>query len=230
MRLRWGLVAAAVAAAALAHLAVAIFVRGAPLLGAGGFAREIAAISGEPDPRDDAGAPPLRVSLGAAERPAGHAPGPEAVLDPEPVRRPPQAGVEWPRLPALEERLSACAAALSAEPNEDRAAPRVVPAGVALPFATGARGASSMDRRASSDALALDVKPATRVIPARFAPGPRPSLALAAGAVRPSLDAAEIRLELSFAPSPPRPPTDWPGPDRALGCPEISVDVTAAGR
>lgn len=236
MRCRWGIVIGAIAAAAAAHLVAARIVRGTPLLGAGGFAREMAAIVEGPGTEDDAGVFPLRVSLGAAEHATARAPGPRAVLDPGPLRRPPEAGADWLGLPGPTRRLAACAAEMSAEPGEGREPPRVAPPGFGAPFMTDAGTPSPVDRAVARDVFALDVRAATRPLPARFRAGDRPSLARAAGLERPSLDAGgadggggvdDVRLDFSFGYAPSQPPPEWPAPEGGIAAPDIFVDVTA---
>ncbi len=236
MRLRWGIVIGAVVTAAAAHFIVARVVRGTPLLGAGGFAREMAAALDRPGTEDDAGGRPLRVSFGTADRTPARAPDPRATLDPAPLRRPPQAGADWPGLPDITERLAACAVELSRERGEERDAPRVSPPGLAAPFATRAlassSSSSSADLAAARDAIALNVKAATRPLPARFRPGDAPSLARAAKTQRPSLGAGgahgttSVRLDIPSSPGPLQPPADWPAHNRAIAAPEIFIDVT----
>ncbi|MHC5056058.1 MAG: hypothetical protein ACYTKD_15230 [Planctomycetota bacterium] len=226
MRANRALVVLALAVAAAAHLVAARMVRGTPLLGAGGFAREMAAIVGGPATEGDAGGPPLRISLGDAERAPTRARGPRAALDPGPVRRPPQAGADWPGLPGHAERLAECAVALSSEPGEERDAARVLPPGFTTPFATRARTPSSMDLAAARDAVELEVRAATRPLPVRFRSGAAPSLARAAKAKRPSLGAGGVRIDLRFDVAPLAPPGDWPAADRAIQAPEVFFDVT----
>ncbi len=234
MRLRWGIVVGAVVAAALAHLVVARAVRGTPLLGAGGFVREMATALDRPGTERDADSRPLRVSFGTAERTSPRAPDPRATLDPGPLRRPPHAGAEWPGLPGLTDKLAACAVELSRERGEEREAPRVPPPGLAAPFATRASAfsSSSADLAAAGDAIALNIKAATRPLPSRFRATAAPSLARAARTVRPSLasaSAANTRLDIPSVPVPLTPPADWPAHRRAIPAPEVFIDVTAVG-
>ncbi|MHC4247635.1 MAG: hypothetical protein ACYS9X_00760 [Planctomycetota bacterium] len=233
MRANRALVVLALAVAAVAHFVAARMVRGTPLLGAGGFAREMATIVGEPATGGDAGGLPLRgelplrISLGDAERAPARARGPRAALDPGSVRRPPQAGADWPGLPGHAERLAECAVALSAEPGEERDAARVLPPGLAAPFAARAKTPSTMDLAAARDAVDLEVRAATRPLPGRFRSGAAPSLARAAEAKRPSLGADDTRVDLRIDVAPLELPGDWPAPDQAIAAPEVLIDVTA---
>jgi hypothetical protein len=204
----------------------------------GGFTRDMSEIVDGPGADDDSGGGALRVSLGVAERAHADASGPRPVLDPEPVRRPPRAGSGWLELRDHAQRLAASAARVSSEPGEEREPPRVPPPGIGVPFAnasTAAEGlsASNVDKAVARDALALDVKAVTRALPARFRVAPIPSLARAAAAERPRSPGSDKpgpavdALKISFGPSAPKPPAEWPAPDRAIGAPEVFVDVTA---
>jgi len=238
VRLRWGIVIGAVAAAAVAHVVVARAVRGTPLLGAGGFTREMAAALDRPGTEGDAEVRPLRVSFGVAERPPERAADPGLVLDPTSFRRPPDAGAEWPGLPGLAERLAACAEELSREPGEERDALRVSAPGLAVPFAKRSPAFSFMDSAAARDAVALKLRARTRPLPGRFRATEPPSLDRAVEERRPSLDRAlsgkasgrsEVRLGIPYVPMPLVPPADWPASRRAIAAPEAFVNITAGG-
>jgi len=235
VRLRWGIVIGAVAAAAVAHIVVARVVRGTPLLGAGGFTRDLAAALDRPETGGNAEARPLRVSFGVAERPPERAADPGLVLDPTPFRRPPDAGAEWPGLPGLAERLASCAEELSREPGEERDALRVSAPGLAVPFAKRPLAFSFMDSAAARDSLALGVGASTRPLPGRFRATDPPSLDRAAEERRPSLDRAlsgkaggrsEVRLDIPYVPMPLVPPADWSESRAAISAPEVFVDLT----
>jgi len=232
MRLRWGLVIGAVVAAALAHFIVARAARGTPLLGAGGFAREMATALDLSEIKDHADGAPLRVSFGVAERTPPRAPDPRATLDPGPFRRPPHAGAEWSGLPGLTDQLAACAVELSREKGEERYAPRVSPPGLSAPFATPALAprpsSSTADLVAARNAVALTIKAATRHLPARFRAMAAPSLALAVIGERPSLvagGATDVHLDIPSYPTPLKPPADWPASRRAISVSEVFIDV-----
>jgi len=230
VRLRWGLVIGAVAAAAVAHIVAARAVRGTPLLGAGGFTREMAAALDRPGTEGDAEARPLRVSFGVAERAPERAADPGLVLDPTPFRRPPDAGAEWPKLPGLAERLAACAEELSREPGEEREALRVSAPGLAVPFANRPPSFSFMDSAAARDAVALRVRARTRPLPGRFRATEAPSLDRAVEQRRPSLETTGpggTRLGIPYVPTPLVPPADWPAPRRAIVAPEVFINITA---
>jgi len=222
----------AVAAAAVAHVVAARVVRRTPLLGAGGFTREMAEALDRPWAEVDEGGRPLRVSFGVAERSPERAAGPGLALDPVPLRRPPDVGAQWPSLPGLVERLAACAAELSREPGEERDALRVSPPGLAIPFAKRSPAFSFMDSAAARDALALRVVAGTRPLPGHFRATEPPSLARAAELRRPSLEATGpggTRLDIPYVPAPLVPPADWPASRRAITAPEAFVSITAGG-
>ena len=185
MKMRSGLLGAAVTAAVALHLVAILAARGVPLVGTGALARAVSESLDDPELAEVSSRDPVRVMLGVAERGPVAAPGPRAVLDPLAVRRRPDLGAEWPD---LEARLEAARGFFMPPPElasrseggegEGREPLRLSPPGSGLPPPP-----SWADREVAGLAIPLDVKVTMRRLPARFLPPP--TLRLAAKAARP---------------------------------------------
>jgi len=171
---------------------------------------------------------PIRVAIGTAQRAPASGPGPKAVLDPAAIRRPPALGSEWPD---ADERLRT-AQRVFLPPTAEGTEPMRsdAPAGTRerVPDAgSRGRGPSWVDAEFSENVSTVRALAATTKLPARFLAAPSLGEAAAGGrdALRPdgAVAAAGLslpveRVTIAEAPA-------WPEPDRALGVPEVFVDV-----
>ncbi len=217
MSLRWWPLSVALALAAVAHIAAALAVRGAPLVGTDGFSRTVSELLKKPDLVATSEAEPVRVFLGSVERAPVEAPGPRPVLDPASSRKPPHLGSEWRD---RDKRLAVARPLFMPSAREAAEPMRARPPGLDAP--------SGADREVAGLAINLNTRELTRPLPARFVPAP--SLAGLAASARPALRPREAKLEFPIDRAVPLPPPHWPEPDRPLRVPEVFVDVLDIGR